>query len=44
LRRFTLPEDVDGNKVAAEYKDGILNVHLPKSEKAEPKSIEVTVA
>ena len=44
LRRFTLPEDVDGNKVAAEYKDGILNVHLPKSEKAQPKSIEVTVA
>ncbi|MCS6317646.1 MAG: Hsp20/alpha crystallin family protein [Nitrospira sp.] len=44
LRSFTLPEDADGSKVAAEYKDGILNVHLPKSEKAQPKSIEVKVA
>lgn len=44
LRSFTLPEDADGSKVAAEYKDGILNVHLPKSENAQPTSIEVTVA
>jgi Molecular chaperone (small heat shock protein) len=43
LRSFTLPEDADGSKVAAEYKDGMLNVHLPKSEKAKPKSIEVKV-
>jgi len=43
LRSFTLPEDADGGKVTAEYKDGILNVHLPKSEKAQPKSIEVKV-
>jgi HSP20 family protein len=44
LRSFTLPEDADAGKVAAEYKDGILKVHLPKSEKAKPKSIEVRVA
>ena len=44
LRSFTLPEDADGSKVAAKYKDGILEVHLPKSEKAKPKSIEVKVA
>ncbi len=44
MRSFTLPEDADGSKVAAEYKDGILKVHLPKSEKAKPKSIEVKVA
>ncbi len=43
LRSFTLPEDADGGKVTAEYKDGILNVHLPKSEKVQPKSIEVKV-
>jgi len=43
LRSFTLPEDADGSKVAAEYKDGMLNVRLPKSEKAKPKSIEVKV-
>ena len=44
LRSFTLPEDADGSKVSAEYKDGILKVHLPKSEKATPKSIEVKVS
>lgn len=44
MRSFTLPEDADGNKVAAEYKDGMLNVRLPKAEKAKPKSIEVKVA
>ena len=44
LRSFTLPEDSDGSKVAAEYKDGLLMVHVPKSEKAKPKSIEVKVA
>jgi HSP20 family protein len=44
MRSFTLPEDADGSKVGAEYKDGILKVHLPKSEKAKPKAIEVKVA
>jgi HSP20 family protein len=44
LRSFTLPEDSDGSKVAAEYKDGLLMIHVPKSEKAKPKSIEVKVA
>lgn len=43
LRTFTLPDDVDDAKVRAEFKDGLLNVHLPKSEKAKPKSIEVKV-
>jgi HSP20 family protein len=44
MRSFTLPEDADGTRVMAEYKDGLLNVHLPKSEKAKPKSIEVTIS
>ena len=43
VRSFTLPEDSDGSKIAAEYKDGVLKVRLPKSEKAKPKSIEVQV-
>lgn len=43
LRSFTLPDDADASKIAAESKDGILKVHLPKSEKAKPKSIEVKV-
>jgi HSP20 family protein len=43
LRSFTLPEDADASKISAECKDGILKVHLPKSEKAKPKSIEVKI-
>jgi HSP20 family protein len=43
MRSFTLPEDADGSKVTAEYKDGVLKVHLAKSEKAKPKAIEVKV-
>jgi HSP20 family protein len=41
LRSFTLPDETDGAKVSAEFKDGVLKVHLPKSEKAKPKAIEV---
>ena len=44
MRSFTLPEDADGSKISAEYKDGVLKVPLPKSEKAKPKSIEVKVS
>jgi HSP20 family protein len=44
MRSFTLPEDADGSKVSAEYKEGVLKVHLPKSEKTKPKSIEVKVS
>ncbi len=44
MRTFSLPEDTDGSKVNAEYKDGVLKVHLPKSDKAKPKAIEVKIA
>ena len=44
VRNFALPEDADGNKVTADYKDGMLHVHLPKSEKAKPKAIEIKVS
>jgi HSP20 family protein len=39
-----VPEDADGSKTSADYKNGLLKVRLPKSEKAKPKSIEVKVA
>jgi HSP20 family protein len=42
-RSFTLPEDADSAKVTAELKDGVLRVHLPKTERAKPKSVEVKV-
>jgi HSP20 family protein len=44
VRSFTLPDDADANKVKAEFKNGLLTVHLPKSEHAKPKHIEVNVA
>ena len=43
LRTFTLPEDADANKIAAEFKDGGLKVHLPKIPAAKPKPVEVKV-
>ena len=30
VRSFTLPEDADGSKINAEYKEGVLKIHLPK--------------
>ena len=43
LRTFTVPTDADEAKVAADFKEGILRVHLPKTEKPRPKMIEVKV-
>jgi HSP20 family protein len=43
VRRLALPTDVDEQKVAAEFKDGVLSVHLPKSAEAKPRSIDVSV-
>jgi HSP20 family protein len=43
VRSFSLPEDADGGKVTADFKDGMLQVHLPKSVKAKPKAIEINV-
>jgi len=44
VRSFSLPDVVDAAQVQAVFKDGILKLHLPKSEKAKPKAIEVKVA
>lgn len=44
VRSFTLPESVDDAGVKAEYKDGILALHLPKTERVKPKAIDVKVA
>ena len=43
VRSFSLPEDADGSRVSADFKDGMLRVHLPKSQKAKPKAIEIKV-
>ncbi len=43
LRSFTLPENADATKIAAEFKEGVLLLRLPKSEKAQPKVVEVKI-
>ena len=43
-RSFSLPTAVKADAAKAEFKDGILNVHIGKSEAAKPKAIEVKVA
>ena len=43
-RSFTLPESVDEKGIRAEHKDGMLYVHVAKSEDVKPKSIEIKAA
>jgi HSP20 family protein len=43
-RSFTLPDKADGAKVNAEFKDGMLQVHLPKTEKPAKKALEVKIS
>ena len=42
-RSFSLPEDADPQQVNADFKDGVLSVHVAKDKNARPKSIEVKV-
>ena len=42
-RNIQLPESVEADKVKATYKDGVLNIVLPKPETAKPKKIDVDV-
>ena len=40
-RSFTLPATVDGSRITASYKDGVLTIRLPQREEAKPKQITV---
>lgn len=40
-RAFSVPQTIDVNKVSAELKDGLLALHLPKSEAAKPRTIKI---
>jgi len=40
-RSFTLPTAIDAEKAAADFQDGVLKLHLPKSEAERPKTIKV---
>ncbi len=43
-RSFSLPTTVEVGKIAADYKDGILTLRLPKAEEAKPRQIEIKIA
>lgn len=40
-RSFTLPTIVESGKVEASYEDGVLEIFLPKSQKAKPRQVEI---
>jgi HSP20 family protein len=43
-RTFSVPQTIDVTAVHAELKDGVLLLHLPKSEAAKPRQIEIRAA
>ena len=43
-RRFSLPDDASPARVTADFKDGVLKVHLAKNEKPRPQQVEVTIS
>ena len=42
-RSFSLPTTVNATKIAAEYKDGVLTLNVPKAEEAKARQIDVKV-
>lgn len=44
VRSFRVPDDADESKIKADFKDGLINVTIPKSEKAKTKAINVPVS
>lgn len=44
VRRMSVPTDVDQQRLEANFKDGVLNVHMPKSALAKPRTVDVKVA
>ncbi|MCA1787614.1 MAG: Hsp20/alpha crystallin family protein [Desulfurivibrio sp.] len=44
VRNFSVPQTIDVGKVKAELKNGVLALHLPKSEEAKPRQVEIKTA
>ncbi len=43
-RSFTIPEDVDGSKISACFKNGVLSLTMPRTSAPAPKKIAINVA
>jgi HSP20 family protein len=43
-RSLTLPEGVDPEGIKAEFKDGVLEVHIPKPEERKPRRIQISAS
>lgn len=43
-RQFQIPEVIDQGRMKAEFRNGLLTLHLPKREAARPRRVEVTIA
>ena len=41
-RALVIPADIDGDKAKAEYRDGVLALHLPRSDADRPRSIQIS--
>ncbi|MDX9965368.1 Hsp20/alpha crystallin family protein, partial [Desulfobacter postgatei] len=44
VRSFSIPQTINVEDVEATLKDGVLTLHLPKSEAAKPRLIEIKAA
>jgi len=43
VRSFTLPRTVDAERIGATYREGVLEIEIPKKEEAKPKQIRIAV-
>ncbi|HAO99534.1 MAG TPA: hypothetical protein DCQ83_05770 [Fibrobacteres bacterium] len=41
VRTFELPRNVKSDAIEAQYKDGVLNLRIPKAEESKPKAVEI---
>lgn len=44
LRTYSVPASVEQGKIAAEYKDGVLQISLPKRNEQKPKKIDIKIS
>ena len=43
MRTFSLPRSVDASKIMANYRNGILEIEIPKKEESKPKQIQINL-